>query len=95
MRITKGYDVTPRGTSRHTSRENSSASLNTSHYSRENSSLSQNSVEKVYTTRQVATSKIRHKVCIVLETIIPADFIGTKFLDFFILNLSFFSLELR
>ena len=53
MRITKGYDVTPRGTSRHTSRENSSASLNTSHYSRENSSLSQNSVEKVYTTRQV------------------------------------------
>merc|ERR1712038_1343568 len=61
MRITKGYDVTPRGTSRHTSRENSSASLNTSHYSRENSSLSQNSVEKVYTTRQVVTSKIRHK----------------------------------
>ena len=82
MRITKGYDVTPRGTSRHTSRENSSASLNTSHYSRENSSLSQNSVEKVYTTRQVVTSKIRHKVCIVLETMVPADFIGTKFLNF-------------
>ena len=74
MRITKGYDVTPRGTSRHTSRENSSASLNTSHYSRENSSLSQNSVEKVYTTRQVVTSKIRHKVCKFVETKIPSYF---------------------
>ena len=62
MRITKGYDVTPRGTSRHTSREDSSASLNTSHYSTENSTLSQKSVEKVYTTRQVATSKVRNKV---------------------------------
>jgi len=61
MRITKGYDVTPRGTSRHTSRDDSSASLNTSLYSRENSSLSQKSVEKVYASKQVATSKARNK----------------------------------
>ena len=62
MRITKGYDVTPRGTSRHTSRDDSSASLNTSLYSRENSSLSQKSVEKVYASKQVVTSKARNKV---------------------------------
>ena len=62
MRITKGYDVTPRGTSRHTSRDDSSASLNTSLYSRENSSLSQKSVEKVYSSKQVVTSKVRNKV---------------------------------
>ena len=92
MRITKGYDVTPRGTSRHTSRENSSASLNTSHYSRENSSLSQNSVEKVYSTRQVVTSKIRHKVCKFVRSNVTTHFsilFGQKVFGFLILTLPF------
>ena len=46
MRITKGYDLTPRG-SHYTSRENS---------------VVQNSVEKVVVTQQQVVTKTRNKV---------------------------------